>query len=206
MATRRLPEKGLKFRSSLSLWLVVLLDCLLLAMTAHLSVEQGPMFLLTGAGPWFLGAFLLWWLLVYPVVHLHEDGITVVNPVQTHRLGYADLVDVSTRRGLRLITRHRKISAVSAPAGGAASLAWTNREHFSAHPQVAYRGESRTLLVSDARNLLSGSAAEAIRLQWQSRVEAGTQGDEAEPISTWNAGVLSVLAVLVLLTVMSVLL
>lgn len=200
MAKRMLPERGLRFRSTLSLWLVVIVDAILLSMVAWGAWVHGPLYLVTGALPWYLAAFALWWFLVYPVVHLHQEGITVVNPFQTHRLGWADLVDVTTRFGLHLITRHRKIQVVAAPAGGAASMAWTNREHFGSQPQVAFRDGWQTLMVSDARNQPSGAAAEAIRLQWQSHVEAGTQGEEAEPVSTWNTPVLAVLGALVGLT------
>lgn len=204
MSTRYLAEGGAVLRSRPTFWFVVCVEALLAAMVISLVVMHGPLALVTAALPWYLLGYALWWFLAFPCVRLDEHLITVVNPVRTHRLKYADLIDVQTRFGLHLVTRNRRIQAIGAPAGGAASAALGYRETQVPHsPHLAYRGEGASLMPSDLRNTASGSAAELIRGHWQEQLESGTlRGPEAEPVSTYNLRQLAVLCVLAVATVL----
>lgn len=198
MATRYLREEGATLRSRPMLVLVVLVELVLAGLLISVTVHDGAAAGLRAAGPCAFLGYLIWWFLAWPCVRLSQEEITVVNPARTHRLGYADLIDVQTRYGLHLVTRHRRIQAVGAPAGGAATAVWGQRTaHMPDDPHLGFRGQGASLMPSDLRSTASGRAAEVIRGHWQERLEAGTlRGEEAEPVSTANTAQLVILLVL----------
>ncbi|WGH10016.1 PH domain-containing protein [Rothia kristinae] len=197
MATRYLREEGATLRSRPMLVLVVLVELVLAGLLVSVTVHDGAAAGLRAFGSCAFLGYLIWWFLAWPHLRLDQEEITVVNPVRTHRLGYADLIDVQTRYGLHLVTRHRRIQAVGAPAGGAATAVWGQRTaHMPDDPHLGFRGEGASLMPSDLRSTASGRAAEVIRGHWQEQVEAGALRDEAEPVSTANTTQLVILAVL----------
>lgn len=213
MSSRHLPAGGVTVRSRPMAVLVAVVGAIAAAAVV-LSAVQDPAALLHWGPPAAFGIALAWCLLAMPSVRLEEDDITVVNPFRTHRLHYADLVDVDTRFGLRLITRHRRIQAAGAPSGGAGTHLRARRDDIDGFVEHTMVGQVRTIgdegpsaRASDLGNAPAGRAARAIRDHWQEQIETGTlKGEEAEPVSTTNTGVLLVLAVLAAAAVLALVL
>lgn len=201
--SRYLKSEKAVLRARITPWVAVGVMVLFAGLAVYQPVEQGPLALITSNSPLYLVMYLLWWYLVQPHVVVREHSITVANPVKTHRLQFADLVDVETRFGLTLRTRHRKIQAVGLPGGGFGGATFARRDDFVNLPDITYRGSARNAAFGDLRNTASGRAAEIIRGHWQDQVETGTlQGTESEPTSTWNTIQLAVLGLFAAMTVL----
>lgn len=176
--------------------LVILTNTLLLVVLVAACVQEpgeaaGLAFPLV-----FLG-YLAWWLLAYPRLVVEQHRITVVNPFKTHVLGFAHLVDVSTKYGLHLITAERTFHAVGAPSGGAGTVKRSNPDHLRHHALLERAGHRGGLGLGDLTTTVSGQAAHVIIGHWTEQIETGQLREaEAPPTSRWNLLPLSVAVLL----------
>lgn len=152
-----------------------------------LAIKGGPQALLTRGWAVLFVAYAVWYLLGRPCIVVDRDEVTVMNPFATHRVGYAALVDVSTRYHLTLVTPTRSIQAFGLPAGGMVASLTAHRQELRNLPAITY-GAEKTLRPSDLPNSSAGAVALVLRGYWQELVEAGAL-EGSEPTQTVDADV-----------------
>lgn len=176
--------------------LVILADTLLLVVLIAVGAHE-PHRAVPVATQLALAGYLAWWLLAYPRLVVEEHRITVVNPLKTHEIRFAHLVDVSTRFGLHLVTATRRIHVVGAPSGGVGSVKRALPDHVRHHAVLRGAGAHEGISLGDLKTTVSGQAAHVIVGHWTEQVETGQIREASTPpTSRWNFLPMSIAVVL----------
>lgn len=106
-----------------------------------------------------LGAYLLF---LRPKVVLFDEGLTIVNAIAEHTLGWSDIVAVETQYSLSVHTAERKIYAMAAPAPSR----YHARELHASEVKGLSLDPGGDLRAGDSPRTHSGVAAHLVRTRW----------------------------------------
>ncbi len=162
------------YRPASAFWLAGI-SWLLAAAGLALAVAQLGVRALVEGWPFYLVAFLGWWLFFYPKVTISGDGIGVRNPVRTIEVPWSALSNIETKFALTLIPGQRRFGVWAAPAGGAFSSRRGGRDSMP----PGHNLESG-MRASELLNSPSGGVAHMIRREWQRLIETGKLGAPQE--------------------------
>lgn len=149
--------------------LLALVVALILCLATVL--EYGPLALVTRCWPWFFLAYGTWYFLGYPSLEIDNEEIRMRNPFKTYRIGYPNLIDISTKFHFTAVTANKRYQAFAVPSSG--MVASMNRKTIASQnlPSISYAPEGG-LRTSDLPHSLAGGAALVARGYWQEIVEA----------------------------------
>lgn len=134
-------------------------------------MKEGPLALVTHCWPLYFLAYTVWYLLMKPHLVVDEQKLTVVNPLRIHTVGFAALIDVSTKFNLTLITPSKKYQAFAIPATGMAASLNRTPGDASKLPSTTGAGAG-SIKASDLPGSFAGGVAVTVRGYWQELVEA----------------------------------
>lgn len=148
-----------------------------------------------------------WAALWRPAVAIDDARVVVRNVFSTVSVPWAALIDVDTKYALTLVTPHRRITALAAPAPGRHAVMWANRQDVSGLPERTY-DSVRSIRPGDLAESHSGAAALLVRRHWErlaeeQRIDLGAAdtteiGVRRHPATIAAAVVLAVATVVVL--------
>lgn len=119
--------------------------------------------------PWIAAAAVGTWLAFgRPHVTVHDDGVTLVNPLRTVEVPWAALIDVSTQFALTLRTPRGKYAAWAAPGPGRHAAT----QSVASDVTAVAKGRG-AVAIGDLPTAPSGVVAFQVRTRWQRLVESG---------------------------------
>lgn len=113
-----------------------------------------------------------WFALWRPAVTVDDDRVLVRNVFRTVSVPWAALIDVDTKYALTLVTPHRRVTALAAPAPGRHTVMWANRQDVTGLPERTY-DSVRSIRPGDLTQSHSGAAALLVRRHWERLAEEG---------------------------------
>lgn len=147
------------------------------------------------------GALAGWLVFGKPRVRVGDDGIHVVNPLASHHVPWAALIQVRTRFACTFVTPHRAVQAFAAPGPGRYTAAMASVVDLRASGNDPRIGAD----IGDLPSAASGQVARVVRLRWRALSESGVlalgEADETPVTSTLDVRSLVALVVLVALGV-----
>lgn len=186
------------YRPASAWWLAGVSWLLALAGMTLAIAQMGPRALLDG-WPFYVVAFLGWWLFYYPKVTISSVGISVHNPVRTISIPWGALSNIETKFALTLIAGDRRFGVWAAPAGGAFSSRRGGKDSMPPGQDL-----ESGMRASELLNSPSGGVAHMIRREWQRLIESGELGKTQEVSVRINVAPLAgALALLVFAVVVS---
>ncbi|MEH0108172.1 PH domain-containing protein [Tersicoccus sp. MR15.9] len=148
-----------------------------------------------------------WAALWRPTVTIDDEQVVVRNVFRTVSVPWAALIDVDTKYALTLVTPHRRVTALAAPAPGRHAVMWANRQDVTGLPERTY-DSAHSIRPGDLAASHSGAAALLVRRHWErlaeeQRIDLGaadttTIGTRWHPATIAAAGVLAVATVVVI--------
>ncbi|OMH35086.1 PH domain-containing protein [Tersicoccus sp. Bi-70] len=115
-------------------------------------------------------AALGWAALWRPSVGIDDERVLVRNVFRTESVPWAALIDVDTKYALTLVTPHRRVTALAAPAPGRHAVMWANRQDVTGLPERTY-DSVRSIRPGDLTQSHSGAAALLVRRHWERLAE-----------------------------------
>lgn len=175
MKSQYLQNLPQTFRTRTSYFYLAVTVLIVAAGCISFVMQGGPLTLLTHCWPFYFLLYTVWYLLMRPKLVVDEELLTVVNPVRTHTVGFAALIDISTKFNLTLVTPSKKYQAFAIPSTGmAASLKRSSGDTANMHSMTGVGTGS--VKASDLPQGFSGGIAQAVRGYWQELVEAEKLG------------------------------
>ncbi|MBM7052160.1 MULTISPECIES: hypothetical protein [unclassified Rothia (in: high G+C Gram-positive bacteria)] len=171
MKSQYLIDPPVRFRARTGYVYTAFAVIVALILCATTVMEYGVAALLTGCWPWFFLAYGVWYLLGSPVLEIDREEIRVKNPFKYHRVGYPNLVDISTKFHFTAVTSQRRYQSFAVPSNGMAAAMNRKTVDTKNVPSISYGAEGG-LRTSDLPHSLAGGAALVARGYWQEIVEA----------------------------------
>lgn len=184
---------------------VYLLVAVLIAGAACVSfvVKDGPLTLLTHCWPPYFIVYTVWYLLMKPHLVVDEQKLTVVNPFRVHTVGFAALIDVSTKFNLTLVTPSKKYQAFAIPSTGMAASLKRSPGDTNNMPSMTGVGTG-AIKASDLPNSFAGGVALTVRGYWQELVEtdalSSVSAEERSAVDVPGSAIFFLLALATVLT------
>lgn len=151
------------FGVTMALVVLMATEAILVGGSALARVGNSAMALSVG-----LAAYLLFFR---PMIVIFDEGITIVNPMTTETIGWAEVEAIETKFTLSVLREGRVVHAWAAPAPG--------RHHRRLIDPTEMRGVGHSghavIRPGDDPESISGSAAAIARLRWLSFQHSGTK-------------------------------
>ena len=157
-----------------------------------------------GDGQWFAGlsliagsASLAWMLFMNPKVLIYDEGITIVNPLITATIGWAEVDEIETRFALTVYSGDAKVVAWAAPAPGRYHARTIHRTEFKG---IDY-DKDFGVRPGDSPRTHSGAAAHLARTRLASHRKNG--GVSAKRSGKFNTAIAAVVGISLILVAVS---
>lgn len=115
-------------------------------------------------------AWLMFWL---PRVDVHDDGVTLVNPLQTLVVPWSAIILVDTKYAMTLVTPKRRYAAWAAPAPGVVSALRDARRSAKTESRDGSGARYKSIRPGDQHSSDSGAVAAVVRGRLERLAEAG---------------------------------
>ncbi|GAA1748850.1 hypothetical protein HF984_02665 [Rothia terrae] len=170
MKSQYLQNPPVRFRPKTAVFYTVVAVVIAVVLVAATLYVYGVYGMVAKCWPWFFLAYGVWYLLGYPSFEVDRDELCIKNPFVSHRVGYPNLIDISTKFNLTLVTARKKYQAFAVPSTGMRAGLHTREEEITNLPSITYGGHG-SVRTSDLPTGFSGSAAMVARGYWQEIVE-----------------------------------
>lgn len=129
--------------------------------------------------PMVLAGYAAWLMFWLPRVDVHDEGVTLVNPLQTLVVPWSAIILVDTKYSMTLVTPKRRYSAWAAPAPGVVSALRDARRSAKAETRDGSGARYKSVRPGDQRSSDSGVVADVVRRRLERMAEAGSLDVEA---------------------------
>ncbi|WP_372698004.1 PH domain-containing protein [Arthrobacter sp. JSM 101049] len=121
-------------------------------------------------------AWLMFWL---PRVDIHDEGVTLVNPLQTLLVPWSAIILVDTKYAMTLVTPKRRYAAWAAPAPGVVTALRDARRSAKSESRDSSGTRYKSIRPGDQRSSDSGVVASVVRGRLERLAETGALDVEA---------------------------
>lgn len=153
--------------------------------------------------PMLIVGHLAWLMFWQPRVDVHDEGVTLVNPLQTLVVPWSTIIMVDTKYAMTLVTPKGRYAAWAAPAPGVVSALRDARRSSKSESRDGSGARYKSVRPGDQRSSDSGVVAEVVRGRLERMAESGaldieaTENTRARRSIHWvHVGVLLVLVAL----------
>lgn len=171
MKSQYLQNPPRVFRTKTSYFYIAVAAIIVIAGCVGFVMQDGALALVTHCWPLYFLFYTVWYLLMKPHLVVDREKLTVVNPFRIHTVGYAALIDVSTKFNLTLVTPSGKYQAFAIPATGMAASLKRTQGDTANMPSMTGVGTG-VIKASDLPHGFAGGVAQVVRGYWQELVEA----------------------------------
>lgn len=125
---------------------------------------------------------------------IDADGVTIVNPLRTHRASYAAITSIQVKYALRLSIDRKPVMVLAAPESSGTALDMARASSIAVGPVLL---GSLDAVSASGRRIASGANAAALAIEQQKKRRGRDQHPESSRI--WNRGTLVIALVAALL-------